>query len=100
MDSGDVDPEDNTKTNSSDNSAKIVKTSSALQDMKDFMLSKYSSVFKEDLGPDDRIIGTQRVEMDDNGTKPLHFSTPKSIPAHLRKAADKELARCLAAGTL
>ena len=38
--------------------------------------------------------------MDDNGTKPLHFSTPKAIPAHLRKATDKELARCLAAGQL
>ena len=40
------------------------------------------------------------MELQDNYVKPLHFTTPKPITAHLRKAADKELARCLAAGSL
>ena len=32
--------------------------------------------------------------------KALHFNTPKEVPIHLRKAADKELKRCLEAGQL
>ena len=38
--------------------------------------------------------------MDTENVKPLHFATPKEIPAHLRKAVYKELKRCLDAGQL
>ena len=77
-----------------------VKESSGLEDMKEKLLSKYSSVFKEDLGPSDTMKGVVRVELQDNDVKPLHFTTPAPIPVHLHRAADRELARCLAAGTL
>ena len=71
-----------------------------LEDMKEELLSKHDSVFKEDLGPLDSMKGVVRVELQDNDVKPLHFTTPAQIPAHLHRAADRELARCLAAGTL
>ena len=83
-----------------DHSVHQVKESSELQAMKEQLLSKYDSVFKEDLGPSDTMKGVVRVELQDNDVKPLHFTTPAPIPAHLHRAADKELARCLAAGTL
>ena len=55
------------------------------------ILKQYDDVFEEDLSPNDRIKGVQRIEIDDSGAKPLHFNTPKEIPVHLRKATDKEL---------
>ena len=64
------------------------------------LLQQYCDVFKEDLSPSDRIDGVHRVEIDESGVKPLHFTTPKEVPIHLRKAADKELKRCLDAGQL
>ena len=82
------------------NSANIVKHEQTFQDIKDEMLDKYKDVFKENLSPQDKIVGTRRIEMDTENVKPLHFSTPKKIPAHLRKVADKELKRCLDAGKL
>ena len=64
------------------------------------ILQEYSDVFKEELAPSDRIHGIQRIEIDESGVKPVHFTTPKEIQAHLRKSADKELKRCLEAGQL
>ena len=64
------------------------------------ILEEYSDIFKENLTPSDRIHGIERVEMDESAAKPVHFSTPKEIPAHLRKSADKEHKRCLEAGQL
>ena len=63
-------------------------------------MKEYSSVFKEYLSPEDLIVGTKRIEMDTENVKPLHFATPKEKPAHLQKAADKELKICLDAGQL
>ena len=64
------------------------------------ILKNYDDVFKEDLSPSDRIKGVQRIEINDSDAKPLHFNTPKEVPVHLRRAADKELKRCLEAGQL
>ena len=44
--------------------------------------------------------GEMKAELNDSDVTPTHISTPAYVPVHLRKAADKELARCLKAGTL
>ena len=64
------------------------------------LLEDYSDVFKEDLEPSDVMKGEIKAELNDLDITPTHISTPASVPVHLRKAADKELARCLKAGVL
>ena len=54
------------------------------QKIRNSILEKYKEVFKEDLTPSDRIIGTQHIEIDDSNAKPLHFNTHKEVPVHLR----------------
>ena len=99
-DGDEMDESDDTCDVSMEHSVHQVKESSELQAMKEQLLSKYDSVFKEDLGPSDTMRGVVRVELQDNDVTPLHFTTPAPIPAQLHRAADKGLARCLAAGTL
>merc|ERR1711951_275953 len=70
------------------------------ENIKKKLLEEFKDVFKEELSPSDRINGIQRIEIDDSNIKPLHWTTPKEIPCHLRKAADKELKRCLKAGQI
>ena len=53
------------------------------------LLEEFGDIFKEDLSPQDRIKGVQRIEIDESRVKPLHFTTPKEVPCHLRKAAEK-----------
>ena len=61
---------------SQEHSVNQVKESSDLVDMKENLLTEYSSVLKEDLGPSDTMKGIVRVELQDNNIKPLHFTTP------------------------
>ena len=74
-------------------SVNIVKHEQTFEDIREDLLKEYSNVLHEDLSPQDRIIGTKRIEMDTENVKPLHFATPKEILAHMRKAGDKELKR-------
>ena len=64
------------------------------------MMKEYNDVFKEDLGPEDVMKGEFKAELNNLDVTPTHISTPAYVPVHLRKAADKELARRLNAGTL
>ena len=70
------------------------------QSVRKSLLKEYEDVFKENLSPQDRMRGVKRIEIKDPDAKPLHFNTPKEVPAHLRRAANKELKRCLEAGQL
>ena len=73
---------------------------SELSKLKSKLRKEYNDVFKEDLGPEDVMKGELKAELNDSEVTPTHISTPAYVPVHLRKAADKELARCLNAGVL
>ena len=75
-------------------------TSPNFEKIKNDLLKDFEDVFKEELSPSDRTKGVQRIEIDESRVKPLHWTTPKEVPCHLRKAADKELKRCLQAGQI
>ena len=75
-------------------------TSPNFEKLRKDLLKEFGDVFKEELCPSDRIKGVQRIEIDESRVKPLHWTTPKEVPCHLRKAADKELKRCLQAGQI
>ena len=61
-------------------------------------MEEFGDVFKEDLEPSDVIKGEIKAQFNDLDLKPTHITTQATTPVHLRKAADKELARCLKAG--
>ena len=80
------------------------KIDEQLEEMRIELLEKYKDVFKTKLGKKDRVaappmvikIDKERMERD----KPRQATVPIPIPAHMRRAADKELEDMLSAGFL
>ena len=62
---------------------------------------KYASVFKRDLGKEDRVrTDPVKVELIDENRDMGNVMVPTETPRHLQAAADKELQRLLKAGCL
>ena len=71
--------------------------------MKTFLITKYPDIFKEDLEEGDTIKTRNpiKIELDEEkNTQPTNITTPAQIPARLRPAAEREIARLIKAGTL
>ena len=65
------------------------------------LMQKYSSVFKKDLGPKDRLnMDPVKVELVDNPETMGNCMVPVEKPRHLQSAAKEELARLLKTGCL
>ena len=71
--------------------------------MKTFLITKYPDIFKDDLEEGDTIKTRNpiKIEMDEEkNIQPKNITTPAEIPAHLRSAAERDIARLIKAGTL
>ena len=68
---------------------------SELSKLKSRLMEEYKDVFKEEVGPEDVLKGELKAELNDSEVTHTHISTPAYVPVHLRKAADKKMARCL-----
>ena len=65
------------------------------------LMRKYASVFKRDLGKEDRVrMDPVKVELIDENKDMGNVMVPSETPRHLQKAADIELQRLLNAGCL
>ena len=71
------------------------------KELKEVMMKKYSSVFVEKLGEEDRILDVEaEIELkDDEDIKPVFTSTARVIPKHYQEPA-KELVKDLLAANL
>ena len=71
--------------------------------MKTFLITKYPDNLKEDLEEGDTIKTRNLIKIEINEEKnitPFNITTPAEIPANLRPAAEREIARLIKAGTL
>ena len=66
--------------------------------MKTYLITKYKDIFKEDLEEVDTIKTRNpiKTEIDEEkNIQPTNITTPVEIPAHLRPAAEREIARLI-----
>ena len=78
-----------------------VKPNQQMDSMRENFSKAFPDIFKEDLNEDDFILHEIQIEVkEDVDINPLNVMTPTTLPVHLRKAADLELKKCLAAGVL
>ena len=71
-------------------------------DMKDILLKKYAAIFKEKLGPNDRMnVAPMKLEIDESrNVQPIFHTKPFDVPYHLRTAWESELKMAIDAGLL
>ena len=71
--------------------------------MKSYLITKYPDIVEEDLeeGNTTKTKNPIKIEIDESkDVEPVNITTPAETPAHLRPAADREIARLIKAGTL
>ena len=71
--------------------------------MKTHLITSFPDIFKEALEEGDTIKTKTpiKIELDDSkDVVPMNITTPAETPAHLRPAADREIARLIRAGTI
>ena len=70
--------------------------------MKERLLKRFASVFKEVLGPEDRInVEPVRLTIDEeSNVTPLNVKIPYDVPHNLRSPADRELRAMIEAGII
>ena len=80
---------------------KISNLSTQMELLKNEVLLKYPDVFKNELGPEDRIrCDPVRLTFNDKKIKSYNAMTAIEIPLHSQKAADNQLAKMLSVEVL